>query len=446
MFASRHLFSAMSSSLFRVTEHIVPCAHIRHYPFATIDGTDHELHLSVKQYTPLNNLDPQPGDVTFLGAHANGFPKELYEPLWDSLLEHSKKAGFRIRNIFISDVAHQGHSSVLNEQILGNDPSWWDAPRDLFNLVNHFRKDFVRPIVGIGHSMGGNNLINLSLMHPRLFITLLLIDPVVSRKASPRGNWSPAQLSSIRRDRWPSRKAAEESFKKSKFYQAWDPRVLALWVKYGLRDLPTKVYDDTAEARPYEPQEKEVTLTTTKHQEVFTFLRPTPKTSMLVDLGLPERLTHPDFDPALKDQLFYRAEGIRTFENLPYLAPSAFYVFGEHSDLSTPSAMNDNLDNTGTALGGSGGVAAGRVQHVLLKGTGHLIPMEKVDETARVCTEWLDGEMKRWKDDEEMKMAVWAKVPEREKFTINEKMNEALGKDLGAGVRKGGNGKGNSKL
>jgi pimeloyl-ACP methyl ester carboxylesterase len=434
----------MSSSLFKVTEHAVPCAHIRHYPFATIDGKDHELHLSVKQYTPLDNLNPQPGDVTFLGAHANGFPKELYEPLWDSLLEHSKKAGFRIRNIFISDVAHQGQSSVLNEQLLGNDPSWWDAPRDLFNLVNHFRNDFVRPIVGIGHSMGGNNLINLSLMHPRLFTTLLMIDPVVSRVFSPRGNWSPAQLSSIRRDRWPSRKIAAEGFKKSKFYSTWDPRVLDLWVKYGLRDLPTKVYDEAPESRPYEPAEKEVTLTTTKHQEVFTFLRPTPKTSILTELGLPEHLTHSDLNPAWKDQLIYRPEGVKTFANLPFLAPSVFYVFGEHSDLCTPEAMKDKLETTGTGLAGSGGVAAGRVRHVLLKDTGHLIPMEKTDETAKACAGWLESEIKRWKDEEKMQQDAWAKVPERDKFTINKKMYDALGMDLGAGARKGG--KGNSKL
>ena len=49
------------------------------------------------------------------------FLQELYEPLWDELLKFSKSAGFRIRNIWIADVAHQGWSSVLNENKLGND-------------------------------------------------------------------------------------------------------------------------------------------------------------------------------------------------------------------------------------------------------------------------------------------------------------------------------------
>ena len=253
-------------------------------------------------------------------------------------------------------------------------------------------------------------------------------------------------MSSIRRDRWPSRKAALAAFKRSKFYQTWEPRVLDLWVEHGLRDLPSKIYDNTAESRPYEPMEKEVTLRTPKHQEVFTFLRPAPATSTLVDLGLPERLSHPDYEPAESASEFYRPEPIRTFQNLPLLRPSVFYIFGEHSDLSHPTMIKDKLENTGTGLGGSGGVAAGRVQHVVIKDTGHLIPMEKVDETAQACANWLQSEMERFYDEEDMWKAVWKKVPEREKFTINPKMNEALGHDLGAGARKGGNEKEKSKL
>lgn len=65
----------MSSSLFRVEEHVVPCQHIRHYPRATMSDREEVLHLAVKQYTPLDNPDPKPGDVTVIGAHANGFPK-----------------------------------------------------------------------------------------------------------------------------------------------------------------------------------------------------------------------------------------------------------------------------------------------------------------------------------------------------------------------------------
>lgn len=63
------------SSPFRIVEHVVPCQHIREYPAATANEQEEPLHLAVKQYIPLDNPNPQPGDVTILAAHANGFPK-----------------------------------------------------------------------------------------------------------------------------------------------------------------------------------------------------------------------------------------------------------------------------------------------------------------------------------------------------------------------------------
>jgi hypothetical protein len=63
------------SSPFRIVEHIVPTQHIREYPGATANDQEEPLHLAVKQYIPLDNPNPQPGDITILGAHANGFPK-----------------------------------------------------------------------------------------------------------------------------------------------------------------------------------------------------------------------------------------------------------------------------------------------------------------------------------------------------------------------------------
>lgn len=65
----------MSSSPFRIVEHVVPSQHIREYPRATANSQEETLNLAVKQYIPLDNPDPQPGDVTILAAHANGFPK-----------------------------------------------------------------------------------------------------------------------------------------------------------------------------------------------------------------------------------------------------------------------------------------------------------------------------------------------------------------------------------
>lgn len=127
----------MTSAVFQIKEHILPSQHIRDYPRATAFSQEDVLKLAIKQYTPLDNPNPQPGDVTIIGAHANGFPKvgsdlssgdqllkqrkELYEPLWLEIHARSKANGFRIRGIWIADVTQQGASGVLNEHLLGDD-------------------------------------------------------------------------------------------------------------------------------------------------------------------------------------------------------------------------------------------------------------------------------------------------------------------------------------
>lgn len=62
-------------SHFDVVEHTARCQLFRERPGAVHLGHESELKLAVKQYIPLDNLSPKAGDVTIIGAHANGFPK-----------------------------------------------------------------------------------------------------------------------------------------------------------------------------------------------------------------------------------------------------------------------------------------------------------------------------------------------------------------------------------
>jgi hypothetical protein len=64
----------MDSPLFHITEHIVPCQHIREYARATASA-DSPLDLVIKQYTPRDNLNPQKGDTTIIATHGSGLPK-----------------------------------------------------------------------------------------------------------------------------------------------------------------------------------------------------------------------------------------------------------------------------------------------------------------------------------------------------------------------------------
>lgn len=448
--------------MFRVKEHRVPAQHIRGYPHATRHAQEEVLHIVVKQYIPLSDAAVQQDAVTIIGAHANGFPKEVYEPLWEEILQRATAAGFAIRGMWIADIASQGGSGVLNEGKLGNEgehrsmclssintkcqpASWFDHSRDLLHMVNHFRSEMPRPLFAIGHSLGGANLVNLALIHPRLFEGQILIDPVIQRREFAPIDYGPTFMSSIRRDVWPSREAAKTSFLRSKFYQAWDSRVLNLYIKYGLRDLPTEIYPQaqritrpdaaSKQTQTMPPSEetnntRQVTLTTTKHNEVYMFLRPNFELrdgqGQIISDPEKRRLAHPDLHPYMQAQFFYRPEAPMIFSNLPYLRPSVLYIFGQYSELSAPALEAEKLSATGTDVGGSGGVEAGRVKGVTIKKAGHLIPMQRVAETAEACAQWLGEEMKRWRENEAWLKTKWAETPENEKYTLSKKHLEIL--------------------
>lgn len=291
-------------------------------------------------------------------------------------------------------------------------------------MVNHFRAQMTRPIIGIGHSMGGFHLTQLALLHPRLFTTLILIDPVIQRVPNPSGNYAPAKASAKRRDIWPNRAAARTAFQKSKFYQAWDPRVLELWLQHGLRDLPTALHPTSSTSSSSD--DPQVTLTTSKHQEVLTFMRgnfptasnPNPSTA-------PNPLTHPDVDLSHNSSPFYRPEPIQLFSRLPSLRPSVLYIFGTHSNLSAPDLQADKLAVTGSGLGGSGGVKEGRVKGVELD-AGHLIPMEKVEESADHVGKWIGKEMVRYRDWEKKTQEEWGDKKGIERSVLSERFMEEL--------------------
>lgn len=65
----------MTSSTFKIIEHVLEGQHIREYAQATAFKQEDALKIAIKQFIPLDNPNPQPGDVTIIGAHANGYPK-----------------------------------------------------------------------------------------------------------------------------------------------------------------------------------------------------------------------------------------------------------------------------------------------------------------------------------------------------------------------------------
>jgi len=123
---------------------------------------------------------------------------------------------------------------------------------------------------------------------------------------------------------------------------------------------------------------------------------------------------------------FYRPEPLNTLARLGELRPSALYVFGSESEMSSPEACKYKLDVTGTGTGGSGGAKEGRVEGVMLDGIGHLVAMEASEECADVTAAWLGKEVKRF-ENERNEYIEWTKQSLEAKTTFSEEWKRRIG-------------------
>ena len=229
-------------------------------------------------------------------------------------------------------------------------------------------------------------------MHPRLLSTLILIEPVILDEGS--GGPNPALLSTLRRDIWDARAKAEASLRKA--FATWDQRALERFLQYGLREVPTALYD-TSRSEHISPDS--VTLTTSKHQEAWAYAQINfePKQSGL------DRLLLPDWDPMIElPQLAARPECLITMRNLPYIRPSVLYVFGAKSPLSPPKSQEKKVRTTGIGVGGNGGVAEAKVEKAVLQGSGHLVVFEKPVESASITAGWIKKWLEQWITEEKI--------------------------------------------
>ena len=234
--------------------------------------------------------------------------------------------------------------------------------------------------------------VNLSIMHPRLLSALILIEPVIMDEINAGPN--PALLSTIRRDIWPTRAKAETALRKA--FATWDPRALERYLRYGLRAVPTAIYDTNLNT---EISPASVTLTTSKHQEAWAYaqINLEPK-----EAGL-DRLLLPDWDPVVElPHLASRPECFITMRNLPHIRPSVLYVFGAKSPLSLPAFQEKKVSITGIGVGGNGGVAEAKVAKEVMRASGHLGIFERPDEVAGVMAGWIRRWLEGWRVEEKI--------------------------------------------
>ncbi|KAJ7905772.1 alpha/beta-hydrolase [Mycena olivaceomarginata] len=209
------------------------------------------LWSAVNRYVRKDATDGE--GVTLFLAHANGFPKETWEPAILDLLAIPN--GPVIDEIWAWEATHHGASYLLNSGLPFTACNWADDARDVLNFLLHFLPSGISssdlptylPRVAPEESalrkrdtsrwLTANTW--AALTHPRLFTALTLVDPVISRFGTPNHDLAmpgPSLMEGAvaRRDSWPSREDAHKALAANPFFAAWDPRVLDAYVAHGL--------------------------------------------------------------------------------------------------------------------------------------------------------------------------------------------------------------------
>ncbi|KAF2823352.1 alpha/beta-hydrolase [Ophiobolus disseminans] len=405
----------MSSPDFEIIEHTSPCSYIRQYPHSA-KSDDAVLHLAVKEYRPLKAPEPGLETVTIIAAHGNGFPKEMYEPLFTAL--HASPKPYAIHSIWIADQANMSASHALNAPDLGDDPHWLDHSLDLLLMLNTFRHLMAPPFIGLAHSMGCAQLLHLSNIHTRLFQSLVLIEPVLLPAHPPGPN--AALFSSLRRETWGSRGEAERQIARSPFFAAMHPDALSLFLAHGLRDTPTGV-----------------TLSTPKAQEAWSYVR--SNLLAISEDSQRERMLNPDFVPGSEPARLVTARGelLAVCESLPRIRPRVYFIYGEESHINAPAVRASHASDTGSGRGGNGGVAEGGVKQAVLEDCGHLCVFEKPGAIAHLVRPWMGGEVERWRDEKTFWDTVDTKKSINGRSGVSKEWIAAVKADTGTERREG---------
>ncbi|AWN47730.1 alpha/beta hydrolase [Methylobacterium terrae] len=165
----------------------------------------------------------RPLDAVLL--HANGFNARTYRSLLAPLSD-----------LRVLAYDHRGHGlSTLPAEPEGR-TDWSDVTQDLIALLD--RLD-TRPLVLIGHSMGGTASLLAAAERPERVRRLVLLDPVIQPPARRgEGHAGLAEGALRRRSDFPSRAAALAAYAGRGAFRTWPEAPLADYVADGFREGP----------------------------------------------------------------------------------------------------------------------------------------------------------------------------------------------------------------
>jgi len=179
-------------------------------------------------------------------SHANGFPAACYRKMF-SYLERDFEIGA------INTIGHDPRHPVTD--------SW---PHLVAELIEHLERHR-KPVLGVGHSLGGYLTALAALKRPALFRAIILLDsPILGRwqgtvfKVVKRfglaDRVTPAGVTRDRRAEWASSDEAYAHFRNKRAFRNFDPECLRDYVTLGMRPSAGGVrlaFDPAIEYRIY---------------------------------------------------------------------------------------------------------------------------------------------------------------------------------------------------
>jgi pimeloyl-ACP methyl ester carboxylesterase len=159
-------------------------------------------------------------------SHANGFPSKTYSIMLEQLKHH-----YDVR--WIDQLAHHPSFPVTDN---------WDHLSN--ELEHYFEAHYDRPVIAVGHSLGGVLSYMLAKKRPDLVKKVILLDaPVLDRLGSGvvrlakslgfMDYITPAGRTDGRQEHWENKEEAEEYFKGKSLFKNVDSRCLKAYVQHG---------------------------------------------------------------------------------------------------------------------------------------------------------------------------------------------------------------------
>jgi pimeloyl-ACP methyl ester carboxylesterase len=174
-------------------------------------------------------------------SHANSFPASTYKVLFKNL----RSRGFKVKAI--DKYGHDPKYPVSN--------NWPYLVQHLSDFAGHEVEKAGEPAYLVGHSLGGFLSLMAAARHPVLgglpVAGVLLLDaPLlggwragalgVIKRTQLVGAVSPAKVSRLRRNSWPSQEAALAHFQSKKAFARWEPQILQDYIAHGTRMVDGK--------------------------------------------------------------------------------------------------------------------------------------------------------------------------------------------------------------